>query len=774
MEFETLTLLLVIGAMVVIFVTSLFPADLTALSGLMLLTLLGLIPTNEAFHGFSSPAVITLIATFFLGAAMRSTGVASLVATRLYRYTGESEVRSITAIMILAALLSAFMTNVAAVAVMLPAAMSLAQRSGISPSKLLIPMSFAAVLGGTMTLVGNTANILTASIMQEKGLQPFGFFSFTPFGAGMLLFGLLLLVLWGRRRLPARVRIDRKRTIDLTALYKLNERMLSLEVPAHSRLVGQTLESARLGQVLDATVLAILRQDQRILAPAPGTKILARDTLIVRSRLDQLEKLLQFNGVQVSELNPQQAGDLVSTLSAAGLKLVDKAISAWNLKDLDFRNRFGLIVCAIERQGTFILSRLNSEPLQPGDVIHVIGKAPQISETASGPYFTQVESEVSVEEFLQAHLCMLNISSSSELIGKTLQSSQIGELAGVTVVGIIRGSSDIIEARSDTIIEASDNLIVAGERAYIERLAMLSELHIGPAHADPALESKQVALLEVVLSPRSSLFGQSLREISFREKYGFQVVALWRQGKPVRSQLAVTPLQFGDALLLQGPRDKIPMLLRGGDFVSLSEDLAQPEQHSKAIFAILGLLVMIGLSVSGLQPVHIAAFAGALIAVLSGALPISEAYREVEWKVIFLVACLIPLGGAVESLGIADMISGWFFHSAGQFGPFACIIACSLLASLLSQMLDSSVTVILLAPVALSLAQQLGLSPDAFLMVISISTSIAFLTPFSHKAHLLVMGPGAYEVKDYLRVGWLLSIVCFLALWGLIESWYDF
>jgi len=192
-----------LAAMVALFLTEKWPLDLTALALLLTLILAGYVTPEEAFAGFSSPAVITMLSVLFLSAALQYTGVAGAMGDRIRRVAGDREAPLIAAVMLSAGLLSAFMNNIAAVAVLMPAVMSLVRRTGVPASRLMIPLAYGAILGGTTTLVGTPPNLLTAQILVERGLEPFGLFRFAPFGLALLAAGVLFMVAIGRRLLPA-------------------------------------------------------------------------------------------------------------------------------------------------------------------------------------------------------------------------------------------------------------------------------------------------------------------------------------------------------------------------------------------------------------------------------------------------------------------------------------------------------------------------------------------------------------------------------------------
>jgi di/tricarboxylate transporter len=268
--------------------------------------------------------------------------------------------------------------------------------------------------------------------------------------------------------------------------------------------------------------------------------------------------------------------------------------------------------------------------------------------------------------------------------------------------------------------------------------------------------------------------GQTLEELDFRQRYGLQVLAIWREGNPIRTNLPIQILQFGDALLLQGLRERIRRLAADPDFVVLSQTAQAPRRSNKAPFALVSLLLMIGLVMSGVQPIHVAAFSAATLAVLTGAITMQEAYRAVEWRSIFLVAAILPVGFAMERTGAALLMASTVTDLAGPLGPYAVLAAVVSFSSLLSQGLDGAPSVVLLTPVVVQVAEQLNLSPYPIMMGMTLAASAAFMTPFSHKANLLVMGAGGYRAADYLRVGTPLTLFLLVLLVLLTPLFFPF
>ncbi len=355
-----------------------------------------------------------------------------------------------------------------------------------------------------------------------------------------------------------------------------------------------------------------------------------------------------------------------------------------------------------------------------------------------------------------------------------MATSRLGELAGITVAGVIREDETRLAVAAGEILRAGDQLLIATKPERLTTLEEFGEVEVDTEGGEAPLETDEIGMVEVAIAPRSSVVGRTLAELDFTDRYGLVALALWRAGKPVHTDLAGIPLEFGDALLLHGPRDKIERLASDPDFVVLSGAARATRRTGKAKWAFLCLGVMIALVVSGYQPIHVAAFTAASFVVLSGALTMKEAYRAIEWKAIFLVAAVLPVGMAMERTGAALLLADTVARVAGPAGDYATLAALVLLASLLSQGLDGAPAVVLLAPVVLQTAEGLGISPYPLMMGVSLAASAAFMTPFSHKANLLVMGAGGYRSADYLRVGTPLTIVLLALMVLLVPVFFPF
>ena len=248
-----------------------------------------------------------------------------------------------------------------------------------------------------------------------------------------------------------------------------------------------------------------------------------------------------------------------------------------------------------------------------------------------------------------------------------------------------------------------------------------------------------------------------------------------RDGRPRRTGLTDLPLRFGDTLLVQGPRQNIRVLQREIDFVVLGAvETAPPVRAKKAPVAVAILGVMLVPVVAGWLPITAAALLAGVLMVLTGCLTMDEAYQSIEWKAVFLVAGTLPLGIAMEKTGTAQFLAGLMVDVVGRFGPMALLAGFFVLTNLLTQFMSNAASTVLIAPIAIGVAQQIGSEPHGLLMAVAVAASAGFLTPVAHQSNVLVMGPGGYRFGDYLKAGLaldLLTLVVVLVVVPLVWPW---
>jgi di/tricarboxylate transporter len=771
--------LLIIAIAFVLLIQERLRIDLIALMVLAALALSGLVTPTEALSGFSNPAVITVWAVFILSGGLARSGVANRIGKILIRLAGKSEARIIIAIMLTAGLLSAFINNVGVAALLLPVVMDIARRLRISPSRLLMPLAFGTILGGMITLIGTPPNILVNNILLGQNVTPFRFFDFTPIGLVMLVLGTAYMSMIGRRMLPRR---ENSSSNLQTAsgphedLYDIDERLFVVQIPAGSPLIGRQLAQSRIGAALELNVVAILRQHERMLAPLPATLLLEADQLVVEGRVDRMialrnSPLLIMEGdLHIGDLLNDHVQFRELTLNS-GSSLVSST-----LFESDFRARFGITVLAIEHEGLAQRTNLQGKILQESDRLLVLGDRERLS-ALDGADDWLVSSELKPDDVQQRYhlderVRIMRIPSDSMLVGNTLIESRLADAFGIAVLGIRRRSTTELLPDPEIVLQPEDLLLVEVWPEDLKVLRGLQQIQqlLGPLPDLESLQSDQVGLMEVVLSPFTTLVGKTLRELHFREKFGLSVLAIWRAGRAYRSGLRAMKLKFGDALLLYGPRSRLQLLKDDADFLVLTQSAQPVGRGAKEPLAILIMIGVVSSVILHWLPIELAAVIGATIMILLGVLTMEEAYRFIDWKTVFLIAGMLPLGVAMQSTGAAVWLARNVVDAVGSAGVFAILAGIFVLTTITSQFMPSAALVVIMVPIAISTAREIGISPSTLSMLIAVAASTNFLSPISHPANSLVMGPAGYRFSDFLKVGAPLTLLLLLAALLLVPA----
>jgi di/tricarboxylate transporter len=765
MTLEILIVLTILAIAILLFITEWVRMDVVALLVLVSLALAGLVTPVEALSGFSNPAVVTVWAILILSGGLSRTGVASLLGRRLMRLAGDSETRLLVIIMLTVGVLSGFMNTIGVVSLFLPVVIDIARRTKQPPAKLLMPLAYAALLGGLNTLIGTPPNILISEALKEAGLQPFGMFQYTPVGISVLLAGTLYMAAIGRRLLPARDparEFSAQHALDYKALYDMHERLMFLHLPAGSVLHGKTLAESRLGSVMGLTVVAVIRNGRTLLSPEPAFGLQAGDHLMVGGHPDRFAELQHKDHFVLEE-----EGFKVERLISDEVKLVEARLSSGSsligqtLRQVGFRHVYNVIVLTMLRGGIPFRTNLENIPLLGDDVLLLQGRGEQLEELKNDPDLL-ISPPASIQDFkLDERLMVLHVPPGSSLIGKSLVESHLGDSYGLGVLGIHREDKTDLMPSPQAKLQEGDTLLVKGKKSDMQLIEGLHNLEVETQHPPGLgeLESEEIGLVEAVLSPHTTLVGKTLRDLNFRFKYGLTVLAIWREGRAYRSNLRDMPLRFGDALLLYGPRERLRLLGSEPDFLVLTEEAQETPRLEKVPVALTVMALVLVLAILGWLPIAISAILGVALMIISGCLTMEEAYRFVEWKAIFLIAGMLPLGIAMQESGAAQYLANGMIALTGGLGPMIVMAGFFLLAALASQVMPNPAVAVLLAPIALSTSSDLLISPYPLMMTVAVSASAAFLSPVGHAANVLVMGPGGYRFSDYIKVGLPLTIV---------------
>ncbi len=599
---EMILVMAVIAAAVFLFIVEWVRVDVVAIVIMLILPLLNLFTVNEivsgkdVFVGFSSNAVISIIAVIIIGAGLDRTGIMNKVSKLITRLAGNSESRLISLVSGTVAVISSFMQNIGAVALFLPATQRVCKKMGISPSQVLIPMGFLGIIGGCLTLVGSSPLILLNDLMAPKGLEPFGLFSVTPIGVALVVAALIYFTVFGKLILPKKgTEEDKAQTIDFGKIYTSASGLFEMTFPEDCDC-EKTLEDMAIRPRYLVTLVAIAKQGEKkkILAPT------------------------------------------------------------WNTR------------------------------LSPNDVIAVVG------------------SKENVERFAEEY--GMKVKSKLEFFEDQLSSGNAG-------------------------------------------------------------------MVEVIVPPNSPLKGKSLRSVHFRAKYQVNPIAVRRRDKVYYSGFSHMTLEPGDVILMQGLFSRFQILKQSGDFTFITPVEGEIMKTHKALPAGICFALALALVISGQVQLSVALMIGALGMILTGVLSIDEAYGAVDWRTVFLLAGLIPLGIATEKTGAAGYIATQILNFIGDVSPLVLLTVIGLLTSAFTLVVSNVGATVLLVPLAINMALGAGADPRMAALTVAVAASNTFILP-THQVNAYIMGPGGYKTVDYLKAGSIMTVLFLAVMIGTIYLFY--
>ena len=377
MPFDAVLLLVLLSAALVALVFELLPVDVTGLFLLLALLLADVVPQEEALAGFANKGVLTIGGLFILSHALQQTGLLEIAGERLSRRFGARPWVGIGVLLVLVALMSGLLNNTAVVAMAIPLAMLICRRFQISPSQVLIPLSFASIFGGTLTLIGTSTNLLVGAMIEDAGHEPLGMFELTPLGAVFLVVGLVYVLLLAPRILPSRAKIE-----SLTDDFEMEDYLAELRVVETSNVLGKTVRELRMSERYDVILLAVIRQAERISDGLRDLPLLPGDVLLVRGATSGLWRLREETGVELLSdvrLTDKELADgqqvVVEALVTAKSSLIGQT-----LQGLDFRRSYGAFVLAIRRQPATLRERLAHTRLRFADTLLVVAFRDRLGE----------------------------------------------------------------------------------------------------------------------------------------------------------------------------------------------------------------------------------------------------------------------------------------------------------------------------------------------------------------------------------------------------------
>ncbi len=608
MNGDLLLVLGLLGICVGLFIVNRPRMDVVALLAMVALPLSGVLTIDEALAGFSDPSVLLIAALFVLGDGLVRTGIAYRLGDWLMRRAGSSESRLLILLMLAVAGLGSVMSSTGVVAIFIPVTLGIAARMQLSPSRLMMPLAFAGLISGMLTLVATPPNMVVHSELHRAGLDGFAFFDFAPIGLAILLLGIGYMLL-ARRWLGGNDRHEQPRPrltlADLAQAYCLGER-------------------------------------ERRLRVKPGSIL----------------------------------GDRV-------------------LDELELRKQYGINVIAIERQHRFrklLLVATGNTELLVGDVLLV-----------------------------------------------DLASPAIGLLGAFDELGL-------------------------------EPLQLSRSYYADHSH--------ELGLAEVALPPDSSLPGKTIQQLGFRSHHKLNVVGLRRNHEALRGLLVDEKLKPADTLLVAGSWKHIHRLQGlSRDFLVLSlpaevDDVAPAAR--RAPLALFSLAAMVALMVSGLVPNVLAALIGCLLMGLFRCIDMDSAYKAIHWQSLILIVGMLPFAQALQKTGGIALATGGLIGLLGDAGPYALLACLFVLTAVIGLFISNTATAVLMAPIALSVAEQLGASPYPFAMIVALAASAAFMTPVSSPVNTLVLNPGHYRFTDFVRIGVPFTLLVMLVSLLLVPLLFPF
>jgi di/tricarboxylate transporter len=439
-----------------------------------------------------------------------------------------------------------------------------------------------------------------------------------------------------------------------------------------------------------------------------------------------------------------------------------------------FRTRFDVAVVGILRKGKYRLTNLAYVPLRAGDQILIQGEIDSVAhlEKVSDFESVTVYSPEQLRETYQTEerMFVVRVPKDSDLAEETLRKSRLADVFDFRVLSIFRDGELTVMPRGDEILLGGDLLLIEGQQSDLDVLRGMQELEIDtkvPGNLG-SLESDRLTLMDATLDPRASLAGRTVGEMNFRERYGIELAGIWREGETIGTDLADERLQIGDALLLLGPRDRLKLLSSDSDFLILTPLGQEPPDTRRAPLAAFIMAAVVGSVMAGYAPISVAAVIGGTIMVLTGCLNMEQAYRAIDWRAIFLIAGMLPLGTAMQESGAAIYLANQVMELLGDAGPWPVIMGLYILTAMATMIIPTAALVVLMSPIVLSAMSEMGLQPETAMMAVAMAASASFTSPISHPANILVMGPGGYRFIDYLKVGVPLTIVVFITVMFLL------
>ncbi len=570
----TVTALVIIAVTFVLFVLEKHPPEVVALASAAVMLVLGLVPMDSAVGVLSNSAPWTIAFMFLIMGGLVRTGALEMMTELVSTHASDKPVLTICALFLFVIVASSVMNNTPVVAVMIPIMIQVGVKANIAPSKLLMPLSYFTLMGGMITLIGTSTNLLVDGVVQKQGMESFGIFDIAPVGIAVTLAGVVYFALIGRKLLPER-----------------------------SSLAG------------------------------------------------------------------------------------------------------------------FLGSRREMK------------------------YFTEVA-----------------IPEGSSLIGAEVLTVPLFKREAVRVIDVLRGDASLRRDMVGVTLEAGDRVVLRTEMADLLEMQGSKDLRLVDK-----LSSVATSTVEVLISPGARLIGRRLGDMRLRRRYGVYVLAAHRRSQNIGRQLDDLVVRVGDTLLLEGTPEDISRLAADMDLVDVSSPSARPYRRDRAPIAILALVAVVVLAAFEVAPIMALAFVASAILLITRCVDADEAFGFVDARLLAMIFSMLTIGEALEHTGTVKLIVDSIAPYLMGMPPFLTLVCVYFLGLGMTEVLSNNAVAVILTPIAIALAQQLGHDPRAYIVAVMFSASVAFATPIGYQTHMMVYGPGGYRFSDFVKVGLPLDFVTGIA-----------